>query len=302
MNVKNVIRLFPAIGIGVFLFLLCGCEDTADYKGVTFKPQEATGEAFDTSVYILAVENNSNEELAFEQSRKQTASMLGRQWIPSKDKTFVLDGKKVFLPSISGVYELQNVQGGVHNLSIASSIGKDRKTLFMFPLTVVRKKMTLVMIDFTKADSSVYKVCSFSKDHDFILKGHFRRLAHSFSEIGTLMEQYRKIQKNGEGAPPWEKVFHKDCRDEQGHISDRLMALRYIQNTEDSPHFDEISWVGSLFDDYSGVVFLRGDETGGNVVDYERFVVNKDKPGETLSSVPLWLITSIGIGDRKQTP
>ena len=140
-----------------------------------------------------------------------------------------------------------------------------------------------------------YKICYQSIDYDYILKKPFKKLTKEYLAMARLVSGYEHLLEGSKSLDNWRDVFRKDCRDEEGHISDRLMALKYIQGTGVSSQWHSSSWVGSIDDEYEGVILVRGNGENGRVKGFERFCVTRSKPGETLKSEPQWKIVSIGI-------
>ena len=307
MQVKEVFSklnrsLVPALFLLSFIFLLAGCEDTESYEGVTFKPQQAEDKPLDTSVFVLVVKKAGPEHQKGKDSISHHNSLIGSEWIPVNDMILLFDGERKLVSTTRGMYNLTSLSGGTHTLSIVTS-DKPLVTLFQTPLVVNRSKMTIVLIDVTDVSGTSktglidggYRICYQSIDYNFILKKPFKKLTSEYLAMGRLVSKYEDLLEGSKNIDKWDDIFRKECRDEEGHISDRLMALKYIQGIGVSLQWHSSSWVGSIGDEYTGTILVRGNDEDGKAKAFERFCVTRSKPGETFKSEPQWKIVSIGI-------
>jgi hypothetical protein len=297
----------------ILLLVLCvvfsssGCDETENYKGVTFKPPVSDGDNAETSVFALVVKKLPAGHYEGKGSGENLYPIIGRDWIPVNGLTLTFDGKRKFLSATRGMYSLISVGEGNHTLSIATSDESTRKILFQAPLVVKKGKMTIVLIDVSEGNlnghavstdlkqAGNYSICYKAVDLDFILKTKFKELTKEYLSISGLVSNYQKFFVGTLNSEMVDSVFHKDCRDEEGAIADRLMALKYRQATGEGSSWAGSSWIGALKDEYNCVILVTGNGKDGKVISFERFSARRSKPGETLKSGSHWKIASIGI-------
>ena len=226
--------------------------------------------------------------------------MLPEPWRILPSYRLVLDGEKLIRPNEDGIFVLNDLARGKHDLCFAQE-GKASsledyshyRSLHRIPIEVEKHEMTVVFVDRSVEDT--FRCYLEIREHEFILSEVFGELLKKKGSIAGLLEHFEGVLGGTIPFEDWEEIFLPNATDPSGLVQDWLLAHRYLVDSSsiEGLHLQDCLLV--FKDDGFAVANLSAKDRAGESYFY-RLVFEASRTDE----YP-WMVSSMGVDPKNMS-